>query len=248
MSKSTKIIAALGVVAGLGVAALPAFTYATETVSGTVDVYVEIPEAIAMTIVGNNDGGSAPYPTPATTGVDVFASGSATTGTVDGHTTTTTSTSSSSYVELSQNQADTTTALSTITVYTNAAHGYTLSVQASGDGSLVNQSNSAYTIAPLTTAGTAPAAGDGEWGFKLTASAATSPDAAGNVVTGYSNWSAVPHSSATVIAYEDVATSGGTEYVANYGVGTKADQAAGIYKNTLTYTATTKNSAYTPEP
>ena len=125
MSKSTKIIAALGVVAGLGVAALPAFTYATETVSGTVDVYVEIPEAIAMTIVGNNDGGSAPYPTPATTGVDVFDSGDDTTGTVDGHTTTTTSTSSSSYVKLSQNQADTTTALSTITVYTNSAHGYT---------------------------------------------------------------------------------------------------------------------------
>jgi len=58
MSKTTKIIAALGVVAGLGVAALPAFTYATETVTGDVEVDVEILPAIAMTIAGNNDDGS----------------------------------------------------------------------------------------------------------------------------------------------------------------------------------------------
>ena len=56
MSKTTKIIAALGVVAGLGVAALPAFTYATETVTGDVEVQVEVQPAIAMTIAGNNDG------------------------------------------------------------------------------------------------------------------------------------------------------------------------------------------------
>lgn len=58
MSKTTKIIAALGVVAGLGVAALPAFTYAAETVTGDVEVDVEILPAIAMTITGNNDNGS----------------------------------------------------------------------------------------------------------------------------------------------------------------------------------------------
>lgn len=56
MSKTTKIIAALGVVAGLGVAALPAFSYATETVTGDVEVQVEVQPAIAMTIAGNNDG------------------------------------------------------------------------------------------------------------------------------------------------------------------------------------------------
>lgn len=57
MSKSTKIIAALGVVAGLGVAALPAFTFAAET-TGDVEVVVEVEPAIAMTITGNNDDGS----------------------------------------------------------------------------------------------------------------------------------------------------------------------------------------------
>ncbi|MBR5620925.1 hypothetical protein IKW75_00325 [Candidatus Saccharibacteria bacterium] len=60
MSKTTKIIAALGIVAGLGVAALPAFTYATDPVSttGDVEVQVEVLPAIAMTITGNNDTGT----------------------------------------------------------------------------------------------------------------------------------------------------------------------------------------------
>lgn len=60
MSKTTKIVAALGIVAGLGVAALPAFTYATQTsqsVTGDVNLYVEVQPAIAMTITGNNDDG-----------------------------------------------------------------------------------------------------------------------------------------------------------------------------------------------
>ena len=68
MSKTTKIIAALGVVAGLGVAALPAFTYAAENVTGDVEVQVEVVPAIAMTITGNNDAG-----THATTSYSVVA-------------------------------------------------------------------------------------------------------------------------------------------------------------------------------
>lgn len=60
MSKTTKIIAALGVVAGLGVAALPAFTYAAE-VAGNVELEVDIAPAIAMTITGNNDEAVANY-------------------------------------------------------------------------------------------------------------------------------------------------------------------------------------------
>ena len=62
--KSTKIIAVAGVVAGLGVAALPALTFAAST-SGQVTLSAEVQEAIAMTIEGNGDGGSA--------AVDVFA-------------------------------------------------------------------------------------------------------------------------------------------------------------------------------
>ena len=57
MTKSTKILAGLGVVAALGVAALPLASYA-ETVSGNVQLEVEVLPAIAMTISGNNDSGT----------------------------------------------------------------------------------------------------------------------------------------------------------------------------------------------
>lgn len=50
MSKSTKIIAALGVVAGLGVAALPLNSFAAET--GDVNLKVTVGSTISMTIDG----------------------------------------------------------------------------------------------------------------------------------------------------------------------------------------------------
>ena len=57
MSKTTKIIAALGVVAGIGVASLPLASYADgeTSVSGNVRVEVEISPAIAMRIHSNAD-------------------------------------------------------------------------------------------------------------------------------------------------------------------------------------------------
>ena len=58
MSKSKTILAGLGVVAALGVAALPLASFAEETVSGNVQLDVEVLPAISMTISGNNDGGT----------------------------------------------------------------------------------------------------------------------------------------------------------------------------------------------
>ena len=55
MTKSKTILAGLGVVAALGAAALPLASYATESVSGNVELQVEVLPAIAMTISGNND-------------------------------------------------------------------------------------------------------------------------------------------------------------------------------------------------
>ena len=57
MSKTTKIIAALGVVAGIGVASLPLASYAEgeTSVSGNVRIEVEISPAIAMRIHSNAD-------------------------------------------------------------------------------------------------------------------------------------------------------------------------------------------------
>lgn len=295
MSKSTKIIAALGVVAGLGVAALPAFTYAAYTpqsVSGTADVVVEVPEAIAITITGNNDDADdygeafdfvavvSPTGNPHTSGyyertggsgteqdpytyalsndtsvdgsktyyegnggyrpVDNFTPSDGSVARVDGHPfpAILAPGTSSSYVEMMPNAVDLSTLTSTITIFTNSAKGYTLTAVSSDGGSLINQDDSSYTIDSITTAGTTPTAGAGEWAIKVNGGT-TADD--GDIDNDYEAWNVLP-TSATQIAHEDIATSGGTQYVATYGVGTKTDQAAGIYKNTLTYTATTKNS------
>lgn len=66
MTKTTKVIAALGVVAGLGVAALPLSSYAADGVSVSSNVKVEttITSALAMRIQSNNDGKSYTAVTP----------------------------------------------------------------------------------------------------------------------------------------------------------------------------------------
>lgn len=48
MSKMTKVIAALGVVAGLGVAAMPLSSYAAETASANVDVYATVDNSLSI--------------------------------------------------------------------------------------------------------------------------------------------------------------------------------------------------------
>lgn len=264
MTKTTKVIAALGVVAGLGVAALPAFTYADgQSVTGDSHIYVRIPNAIAMTITGNNDdqscyADSSISPVIAANGSKVINAETITgttvdytdEGTVDGlEVTSTNKTSdgvnattktltestkgaSSACVTLNQNAADLTTAFNTVTVYTNNGAGYTLSAKAK----TANLVNGDYHIDPLT-AGTAPAAGDGTWGFKLSTTDTDIKTGEG-IASGYDDWAVVPSASAQTIASESVATTGGTAYKVQYGVGTKADQAAGVYKDTVTFTAT----------
>lgn len=49
MSKMTKVIAALGVVAGLGVAAMPLSSYAAQTATANVDVYATVDSALSIT-------------------------------------------------------------------------------------------------------------------------------------------------------------------------------------------------------
>lgn len=56
MSKMSKAIAVLGVVAGLGVAALPLSSYAANTSTATADVQVKVGGAISMTV--DNGAGS----------------------------------------------------------------------------------------------------------------------------------------------------------------------------------------------
>ena len=226
-----------------GVAALPLASYAA-TVSGNVDVYVEVEPAIAMTITGNNDGGSAPYATPGTTGVDVFSENA--TLPIDGHNTGTEYDSaslqvSSSYVALLPNHADNTTATSTIKVFTNDG-GYTLSAEAAGANLVHTNDTDTDTITPIATAGTAPTVSTNEgWGFKVTKDSGSGAVVNESATSGpnYLNWIAVP-TTADDIATSSAKTSSGDQYTVNYGVAI-GEKPTGIYSQTITYTATTTN-------
>ncbi len=226
MSKSKTIIASLGVVAGLGVAMLTLASYASETVSGNVDVMVEVLPAIAMTIVGNNDGNTVVN--SGTHGaIDVFNPAEAASSSIDGHTTpatATTTTSSSAWQILPNAVKEGGAFKSTVTVYTNSVSGYTLTVK---DSDTTTDLTGTMTDTIPATSATTLTAGTAAWGYRVG-------------TTG--DWLAMPASTATAasIGSEDVKTSNGTEYVVEYGVATAADQETGIYSDTIIYTATTK--------
>ena len=215
MTKSSKIITGLGLVAALGIAIVPASTFATVGVAGEVQLDVEVNEAIAMTIVGNGDSGSA--------GVDVYTPTGA--STIDGHTVgtlydETDLQTSSSTVSLLPNAADTTTATSVVTVYTNAASGFNLKVKdADSTTALVNTDDSSATI----PAGATITAGTAAWGYK------------GGSAT---NFTAITATDAQIYT-QSAPTSGGQATSMTYGVSTASDQKTGTYSDTIIYTATT---------
>ncbi|MBQ3325739.1 hypothetical protein IJG79_01140 [Candidatus Saccharibacteria bacterium] len=219
--KSTKIIAAAGVVAGLGVAALPALTFATSTVAGEVELTAEVNEAIAMTIKGNADPSSG-EPAVQQPGVDVYTPTGATT--IDGHPVgslydSTNLETSSSAVSLLPNAADTTTATSEIKVYTNAAAGFTLSVKDADTITALTHTDGESTI----PAGATITAGTAAWGYK-----------GGSVA----NFAAISATDAEVYT-QSAPTSGGQTINMVYGVSTASDQKTGTYTDTIIYTATT---------
>ncbi|MBR1795774.1 hypothetical protein IJ765_00735 [Candidatus Saccharibacteria bacterium] len=264
MSKSKTILAGLGVVAALGTAALPLASYATPNatnvgVSGNVDLYVEVMPAIAMTIVGNNDHhelytdllGDSETDNHAATGnaaVDVMnpnttsASGQtvASPYTVDGHTEAHTTTSSSSYTSLLPNsKVEGGNFKSTVTVYTNNVTGYNLTaIDADASADLVHFDPTGKTATIPATSATTLNAGTAAWGYRVASKDGASLNA--------TDWLAMPITPAegtatpATIGTEDIKTSAGTAYEVEYGVATAADQATGVYRDTIIYTTTTK--------
>ncbi len=230
--KSTKIIAVAGVVAGLGVAALPALTFAAESVSGSVDLYAEVVPAIAMTITGNNDNNS--HYGSGNGAVDVFNPATAASSVIDTHTTpaTATTVASSSWISLLPNAVangnDTNGFKSTINVYTNAHSGYTLKVKDADATLALTKVGSTETIAALAADGSL-SAGTPAWGYKV--------DTASTDGTGYKAITAAD----VDVKTKATPTSGGEETIVYYGVATAATQATGVYTDTITYTATTNN-------
>ena len=239
MSKSKIILASLGVVAGLGTAALPLASYATQTqqsVSGNVDLYVEVQPAIAMTITGNNDtnasagaaNSAAPVAVKNPTDASTINGQDVSTYEVD-----TATKASSSYLSILPNTRtegnDTNNFKSTITVYTNSTSGYALTVKDSDTDTDLDR----ITTAQDTTADSIPASAtfaagaNAGWAYK---------------VGSEGSWTAIVASDAQTpgsIKSTDTKTTGGDASVVYYGVATKADQATGVYTDTIVYTATT---------
>ena len=232
MSKSKTVLAGLGVVAALGVAALPLVSYATgPAVSGDVKLAVEVLPAISMTISGNNDSGTHKQTGDTTSygAIDVFSDGTNTAGSVDGHTVAaSTATTSSSYTSILPNakvDGNATNGFgSTVTVYTNNSAGYTLAVK-DKDSTLALTNENSDTIA----AGTNITAGTSNWAYQLQKSDGTAVETPA--------YAAITASDVTLVT-RNTETSNGSENFIGYGVSTANDQATGIYTDTIVYTAT----------
>ena len=212
--KSTKIIAAAGVVAGLGVAALPALTFA-ESVSGEVLLTASVTDAIAMEILGNGDGGTA--------GVNVFNPADATN--INGHTGGTaqaaTLQTSSSTASLLPNDINVDEATSEIKVWTNAA-GYSLAIKAGAGGTdLVLNGASTPTANQKLEANATLAAGQNHWAYKVGAEGSFTAVTTSDVVI---------NTASTPVA-------GDTTNV-TYGFSTLGTQEQGDYEGSVIYTAT----------
>ncbi len=253
MSKSTKVIAALGVVAGLGVAALPMASFATQSATGDAEVIVKVDPAIALEIAGNNDDNHIPSRVSGETFGSVVDITPNNTGLVDGSGNDLTETNiktSSSAVTMTQYSVvegdaatayDATTApnggfFSTLKVTTNDAGGYSLAVAAktAADVDLTNAAGD--TIPSIAAAGTLTA-GTAAWGIQPAAAYAGS-----TMDSTITNWNPVTTAGYTV----KVAPAQRTGYtqdtsIVEYGVATGKAQPTGQYQATLTYTATTAN-------
>ncbi len=218
MTKSKTIIATLGIVAGLGAAALPLASYAA-SVSGNVILAVEVEPAIAMTITGNNDNDTENVITEDVSTVSQYDPNTAT-GAIGSYTIPNAmSNPSSTYISLLPNNSATGTSI--VTVYTNNASGYTLNVKDSDSTTALTKVGGTDTIPALATAGTAGTPGWSIGGGDL------------------ENAIAVSDTDQLVKTVQTKTTSGDATTM-TYTVSTAADQATGVYTDTIIYTAATR--------
>lgn len=246
MSKSKQIFAALGVVASLGVAAMPLTSYATDAaeVTGEAVVLVEVTPAISMTIEGNNDGDNQAHAivdeeydkvqvndnnvaeggaTKANdfTGEMKWAGGSVTSEA--------TAKVSSSYVALTQNDRKADADFkSTITVYTNSTNGYNLVVNDKDDNTALTAEGTTETIPAGVIA---DKGGVSAWSIKVGSTGSWQAMVAKPAAEG---------DEAIAVKTLNTKTVEGDVSEVFYGVTTSTDQATGIYHDAIVYTATTK--------
>ncbi|MBQ6355274.1 hypothetical protein IJJ18_02560 [Candidatus Saccharibacteria bacterium] len=233
MSYTTKkTIVTTGIVAGLGLAAIPLAASFAAGADGAVQLNAEVATAIAMKIQSPND-----------TNPDCIAQSGVTYGVVNRYATSNGSegskqvdtfdgtTGGADEVNTNTSCAKSimtpntyTSTYSDITVYTNSPSGYAVSLQTS-QPNLVNVSDNTKNIPAgvLTESNGEVAGGQNVWSYKTDNGIVTS-------------WTAASSTDTTIKSY-DQETSGGEATRVTYGVSAGATP-TGTYATNLTYTAT----------
>jgi len=214
----TKIVAALGIVAGLGVAALPLGSYAA---AENVQVQVRINTTIGS--VAPDCGISPNFATTATVAAGVLAesncyiSGSSNTG-------------------ITINVKDTDGTVLGLTGYSDGFEGSTI------NGSVIPPINAQLTSANFSIANIAAInSGAGGWGYQFvtgssTGNLAVNTTAVGGTATA-SLWNAITGTDVLVASSNAPTTMTGAAF--NFRTATPTTQAAGYYSNIITITVAT---------
>lgn len=234
MTKSTKIVSGLGLVAALSVAAVPVASFATETnYSGQVAVRATLADEIEIQIDGN----------------DMDTTGSSTSGDlVEFMNDETTPTN-----QLSAGHSYYTGNKTAITVATNVPNTYTLSTSgtalSSTDSSIAlagfDGAASGNTGLTISSTNGATYSGDSMWGIKI--SGVDKSSNAISLTTDGTNASAFAGAakyqlgtgSATTIDYAQVTGAKiSNTYNVDYGIGINANQSSGVYNGAVYYSVT----------
>ncbi|MBR3414626.1 hypothetical protein IKG73_01230 [Candidatus Saccharibacteria bacterium] len=222
MSKSTKIIAGLGVAAALGVAALPLATFADDFGTHTVTVSANVAGTItAKAITGTN-------PTPvewASTGTINFGNLAGGQMMVHGDTT-------------------------VIDVETNYPNGYVITATAEALENTTGGSGTIGMTDGYAFTGTSANKGtynepSSAWGVKVTKTAYdytesdwSSTPSALSADSDYSSSTFISKDTGTVDTSGTAAATFRNKYDINYGIGIASNQASGIYSGEIAYTLT----------
>lgn len=225
MSKTTKALAALGVVAGLGVAALPIGVGAAPVVDGdtasgdnsatadgnvsdTVTVRTEIKPTLTLEVTGANDA--------------AIGSGSERHLVLLG---------TNGELQNGGNGSGT----ATVKVTTNHLGGYKVNMNGETTG-FNGQTNADQKFAPIAdNTATFPTTGASVFGYKTTKDAAS----ATNVTLANDNWNGVKDAATLIATGANATTAAGDEFTITFQAHASESQAADIYDEVVTITATT---------
>lgn len=221
MSNLSKTIAILGVVAGLGITALPLSSYAVESTdfkaaeegtprtvdSDAVPLQLEVTDYLEIATEFQNED----------TGAVILKSGADTNG------------------------ANYTGDLK-VYIRSNATNGYTLNMKptAAANVDMVSEADADDKIVPITTAGAFNADGS-SWAYQVVLPPAGDSEIKG-AATGMAGWTAITESGATILTQTGLdaqtTTETGRAVPLFFGAKVASDQPAGVYKTSVTFTAT----------